>query len=70
MSRVLQLVSDLLLFVALVLGVLAAWERLVNEFGYTTLRGHEPESLLKYAVVCLVFVIALRIRELVQQRKL
>ncbi len=68
MSRVLNLVSELLLFVALVLGVLAAWERLVNEFGYTTLRGHEPAGLLKYAVVCLMFVIALRIREMAERK--
>ncbi len=69
MGRLLNLVSDFLLFVALVLGVLVAWERLVNAFGYTTLHGHEPASLLRYAVQCLVFVIALRIREMAEQRK-
>ena len=68
MSRLLILVSDFLLFVALLLGVLAAWERLVNAFGYTTLGRHDPANLLRYAVVCLAFVIALRIREMAERK--
>lgn len=68
MGMLLRLVSDFLLFAALLLGVLAAWERIVNAFGYTTIGRHDPTNLLKYAVVCLVFVIALRIREMAERK--
>ena len=56
--------SRVLFLVAFLLAGLAVWERLLNAFGFTVLRGHAPSRLLEYAGVAVLFVIALQLREM------
>jgi hypothetical protein len=43
---------------------LAVLEFAVREFGYTVLRGREPGQLLEYAVILLIFVVAILLRQI------
>jgi hypothetical protein len=64
-EKLTSLVSRVFFAVAFVLLALAVIERLVNAIGYTLLGGGTFRSgrLLEFAVVCLVFVVALQLRE-------
>ena len=65
MQRLTSIVCRILLAAAFVLAGLAVWERLAQLAGYTLLRGHyDPWRLLEYAVVALLFVVALQLREI------
>jgi hypothetical protein len=63
-ERLSSLVSRTFVFVSFGLLALAVLEKLCNSFGYTLLRGLVPSShLLEYAVVLLMFVVALVLRQ-------
>ena len=65
MKQLISLVSRILFVGAVLLTGLAVWEKLVNSFGFTLLRGvQEPWRLVQYSVVVLLFVIALQLREI------
>ena len=51
--------------VAFALLALATWEALANLLGYTVLRGEwRPSRLLEYAVILLMFVVAILLRQI------
>jgi hypothetical protein len=52
---------------AFALLTLAVCEVAVRAFGYTVLRGREPGRLLEYAVILLIFVVAILLRQIRQQ---
>jgi hypothetical protein len=65
MKRLISVVCRIFLVAAFVLAGLAVWERLARLLGYTLLRGaYDPWRLLEYAVVALLFVVALQLREI------
>lgn len=57
-------VSRVLFLVAFLLAGLAVWEKLLNAFGFTVLRGYAPSRLLEFAAVAVLFVVALQLREM------
>ena len=60
-----SLTSRALFVVSFLLAGLAAWEKVANWMGMTLLRGtYAPWRLLEFAVVGLLFVIALQLREI------
>jgi hypothetical protein len=59
-----SVMSRVLFLVAFLLAGLAVWEKLLNAFGFTMLRGYAPSRLLEYAGVAVLFVIALQLREM------
>ncbi len=64
MNQLISLSSRILFFGAVVLAVLAVWEKLANLMDLTLLRGAtQPFRLLELAVVALLFVIAMQLRE-------
>jgi hypothetical protein len=55
----------ILFFGALLLGGVAALEKLFNFFGYTLLRGYyTPWRLLEFAAIALIFVIVMQLWEI------
>jgi hypothetical protein len=61
--------SRVLFLVALLLAGLALWEKLLNTFGFSALRGYAPSRLLEYAAMAVLFVIALQLREIKELQK-
>jgi hypothetical protein len=60
-----SIVSRILFLASALLGALAVCEKLANLMGQTVLRGaYSPWRLLEFAVVALLFVIALQLREI------
>jgi hypothetical protein len=68
-GKLLSVMSRVLFLVAFLLAGLAAWEKLLNAFGFTVLRGYAPSRLLEYAAVAVLFVIALQLREMKELQK-
>ena len=64
-----SVMSRVLFLVAFLLTGLAVWEKLLNAFGFTMLRGYAPSRLLEYAAVAVLFVIALQLREMKELQK-
>jgi hypothetical protein len=65
MTQFTSIVNRVLFVLAFVLAAVAIGERLVNQFGYTVLRGaFAPYRLLELAGIALLFVIALELREI------
>jgi len=64
-----SVISRVLFLVAFLLAGLAVWEKLLNAFGFTALRGYAPSRLLEYAAVAVLFVIALQLREMKELQK-
>ena len=66
MDRLSSITSRTLFLVAFVLAGLAAWEKLANMVGFslTFLGSYVPSRLLELAVVALMFVLALQLREI------
>lgn len=64
MSKLISIGSRLLFIGAFVLAGLAILEKLANMMDQTFLKGFLPSRLLELAVVALVFVIALQLREM------
>ena len=64
MEKLISLVSRVLFVGSFVLAGLVVWEKLVNIFGYTMLRGFSAWRLLEVAAIALFFVIALQMREI------
>jgi hypothetical protein len=65
MTALTSLVNRVLFIVSFVLAGLAVIEKVVNLAGYTILRGaYDPSRLLELAVIALMFVIALQLREI------
>jgi hypothetical protein len=66
MNQLSRLTSRVLFTAAFVLAGLAVWEKLANLFGRSLvfLSGYAPSRLLELAVVALLFVIALQLREI------
>ena len=66
MQQLTTIVCRILFVVAFLLAGLAVWEKLVQLFGYTILRGSSfgPWRLLEFSAVILLFVIALQLREI------
>ena len=66
MDRLSSITSRTLFFVAFALAGLAVWEKLANIVGLslTFLSGYAPSRLLELAVVALLFLIALQLREM------
>ena len=63
LERIGSLVSRTAFFGAFALAALAAFEYVVQFFGYTVLRGtYKPGRLLEFAAILLIFVIALLLR--------
>jgi hypothetical protein len=51
-------------YAAFALLALAVFEVASRGFGYTILRGREPGRLLEYAVILLIFVVAILLRQI------
>src|SRR5262249_1470955 len=65
MGEYMSLINRILFVSSLVLGGLAAWEKIANLFGYTVLQGmYEPWRLMDFAGLALLYVIALQLREI------
>ena len=64
MTAFVSLISRVLFVLAFGLAGVAIWEKLANIAGMTLLRIYSPSRLLELAVVSLLFVIALQLREL------
>jgi len=64
MDKLTSLISRLLFLLAFLLAGVAVWEKLANMTQMTLLRGYPPSRLLEFATVCLLFVVALQLREL------
>jgi len=65
MSRAISIAARVLFICAVVIVVLAVWQKLAMAMGYT-LRGmsYSPGRLLEFSAILLLFVIALEIREI------
>lgn len=64
MSNLSSLVNRSLFGFAFVLAALSVLEKAANVLGYTVLGDYPPSRLLELAVVALLFVIALLLREM------
>lgn len=65
MKTLTSLLSRVLFVAAFALAALGVWEKLARLLGYTVVRGYyDPWRLLEYAVVALLFVMALQLREI------
>ncbi len=66
LNKFVGLANRALFVAAFALVALAVMEKLVNFFGFTIvlLRGYTPSRMLELAVVALLFVIALQLREI------
>lgn len=69
MEKLVSLASRLFFFGACALFALAVIERLANAVGYTVLQQYRGGRLLELAVVLLVFVIAVQLREVREELK-
>ena len=71
LQRVMSLVSRVFFVASFALLALAVLERLVNVFGYTFLgsTGYFASRLLEFAVILLVFVIAMLLRQIRDELK-
>jgi len=67
-GKLTSLVSRVLFLGAFLLAGVALWERLINAFGFTLLRGYAPSRLLEVSGVAVLFVIALQLREIRELR--
>lgn len=66
MDKLTSLISRVFFILAFVLAGLAVWEKLANFADMTLLRGYAPSRLLEFAMVILLFVVALQLREIRQ----
>jgi preprotein translocase subunit SecY len=66
-ERLVSFVSRLFFFGSFLLFALAVVERIANAFGYTVLQQYSGGRLLEIAVVLLVFVIAVQLREVKEE---
>jgi hypothetical protein len=64
MEKLVSMVSRIFFLGAFVLFVLALIEKIANAIGYTVLRLYRGGRVLEFAVVLLVFVIALQLKEI------
>mgnify|MGYP006865032903 CR=1 FL=1 len=64
MNKLTSMISRVFFFVAFILAGLAVWEKLANFAGQTLLRGYPPSRLLELAMVVLLFIVALQLREI------
>ena len=69
LEKLVSLASRLFFLGAFVLLGLAVIERIANASGYTILRAYSGGRLLEIAVVLLVFVIAVQLREMREELK-
>jgi hypothetical protein len=69
LEKLTSLASRILFVGAFAAAGLAVWERLINLFGYTVLRGYLPGRLLELSAVAVLFVIALQLREIKELQK-
>jgi preprotein translocase subunit SecY len=67
LDKLSSLMSRLCFFGAFVLLILAVIEKVANLSGYTIMRSYAPERLLEVAVMLMVFVIALLLRQVREQ---
>jgi hypothetical protein len=64
MERLTSIVCRVLFVVAFILAGIAIWEKLANLLGYTFVKVYAPWRLLEFAVVVLLFIIPLQLREI------
>ncbi len=69
LEKLVSLISRLFFLGAFVLLALALTERIANATGYTILMLYKGSRLLDFAVVLLVFVIAVQLREMKDELK-
>jgi hypothetical protein len=69
LEKLVSLLSRLFFLGAFVLLALALIERIANVSGYTILQVYKGGRLLEFAVVLLVFVIAVQLREIKEELK-
>lgn len=69
LERLVSMASRLFFLGAFVLLALALIERIANASGYTILQQYRGGRLLEFAVVLLVFVIAVQLREMKEELK-
>jgi hypothetical protein len=69
LDKLISLISRLFFLGAFVLLALAVMERIANATGYTILLLYKGSRLLDFAVVLLVFVIAVQLREMKDELK-
>lgn len=69
LEKLVSLVSRLFFLGAFALLALALIERIANASGYTILQLYTGGRLLEFAVVLLVFVIAVQLREMKEELK-
>jgi len=64
MELLTSIASRIFFIAAFVFGTLATLEKLANIIGYSLLGTYSPWRLLEFAIVSLIFVIALQLRDL------
>ena len=69
LEKLVSLVSRLFFLGAFVMLALALIEKIANATGYTILQLYKGGRLLEFAVVLLVFVIAVQLREMKEELK-
>jgi len=69
LEKLMSMTSRLFFLCAFVLLGFAVIERIANATGYTILRLYQGGRLLEFAVILLVFVIAIQLREMKQELK-
>jgi preprotein translocase subunit SecY len=69
LEKLVSTASRLFFLGAFVLFALAVLERIANTAGYTILRMYTGGRLLEFAVVLLIFVIAIQVRQMREELK-
>ncbi|MDT8273557.1 MAG: hypothetical protein RRA35_10240 [Desulfomonilia bacterium] len=65
MEQIISIVNRILFIIAFVFAGVAVWEKVANMMGMTLTRGYYSNwQFLELAVVALLFVIALQLREI------
>jgi len=64
MERLTSVFCRVLFIVAFILAATAVFEKFINVLGYTVIKVYAPWRLLEFAVVVLLFIIPLQLREI------
>jgi hypothetical protein len=59
-----SLISRILFIASFLITGISVWEKLANMVGLTLIRGYPIWNLLELSAICLLFVIALQLREI------
>lgn len=64
MKQLTSIVCHILFVISILLAAVTVFEKLVNLWGFSFLRGYDPWRILELSALALLFVIALQLREI------